>query len=277
MTGVWVQGKEQDSVCVRDRGFTYGDGLFATMAVDARGQIAFLTEHLARLTQGALRLGFVWQASDALHLSLKRIAAANPHSCLKLQLTRGEGGRGYTPPAGALVTEVISLAPLPAHYPDWQQKGIALKISAIRLGKQPRLAGIKHLNRLEQVLIKAQPLPEGFDDWLVLDCDDLLLESSMANLFLLLPNEQGKLTAYSPAMNYSGVSGVMRQQLIVALLYQGIDVQLCPINTEMLQRARHLFISNSLLGLVDVIAVDQQSFELWPGSTPLRKALAIQL
>lgn len=82
MTGVWVQSKEQDSVCVRDRGFTYGDGLFATMAVDGKGQIAFLTEHLARLTQGALRLGFVWQASDALHLSLKRIAVAIPIAAL---------------------------------------------------------------------------------------------------------------------------------------------------------------------------------------------------
>ncbi|MCL1073239.1 aminodeoxychorismate lyase [Shewanella dokdonensis] len=277
MATVWVNGQVSEQISVSDRAFTYGDGLFATMAVDAAAQIPFLSYHLQRLQDGAARLGFHWQASAALMSLLAQAASRFPAHCLKLQLSRGTGGRGYTPPVEPQVTEVLSVSTLPAHYSKWRQQGITLQTSVVTLAKQPLLAGIKHLNRLEQVLIKRYPLPAGIDDWLVLDTDGKLVETSMANLFLITKTAQGGWLALTPAINYAGVSGVMRQQVIMALLAMGIDVQLQAVSRDCLSRVSHLFISNSLLGIVDVTAVDHYRYQPWPLSSQLRQNLAIQL
>ncbi|MDF0535273.1 aminodeoxychorismate lyase [Shewanella sp. A32] len=277
MGSVWVNGKPADTIDVRDRAFTYGDGLFATMAVDGAGAIQFLSCHLQRLTDGAARLGFSWQPSETLLTLLTETAGRFPRHCLKLQLSRGVGGRGYAPPTAPQVTEVVSFSPIPVHYTSWQQQGIKLQTSTVQLAKQPLLAGMKHLNRLEQVLIKSYALDEDCDDWLVCDTDGWLVESSMANLFLLFQDENDQWQALTPAMNNCGVSGVMRQQVIMTLLAMGVHVQVVPVTYDWLARVSHLFISNSLLGTVDVIAADSYHFAVWPGSAQLRENLAIQL
>ncbi|MBO1271382.1 aminodeoxychorismate lyase [Shewanella sp. 4t3-1-2LB] len=277
MATVWVNGEATEKISVYDRAFTYGDGLFATMAVDVAGKIQFLSCHLQRLQQGAARLGFHWHPSELLLSLLAETASRCPSHCLKLQLSRGNGGRGYMPPAEPQVTEVLSVSALPAHYSKWRQQGIKLQTSAVTLAKQPLLAGIKHLNRLEQVLIKSYPLPAGIDDWLVLDTDGKLVETSMANLFLITETAQGGWLALTPAINYAGVSGVMRQQVIMALLAMNIDVQVQAVRRDCLSRVSHLFISNSLCGVVDIIGVDSYRYQPWSLSSQLRQHLAIQL
>ncbi|MFQ6371085.1 aminodeoxychorismate lyase [Shewanella sp. YIC-542] len=276
MTAVWVNGQATDKISVFERAFTYGDGLFATMASDGAGHLQFLTVHLQRLQDGAARLGFPWQPSDSLQALLARISAQHPRHCVKLQLSRGVGGRGYAPPQTPSMTEVVSVSPLPAHYQHWQQQGIRLQTSSVRLARQPLLAGMKHLNRLEQVLIKSHPLPEGADDWLVFDTRELLIESSMANVFLLCAQPDNTLRVITPAMNYAGVSGVMRQQVIMALLAMGMDVQVGQVTGDVMQRASHLFISNSLLGTVDVVGVDGRDYDVWPQRQQLQEYLTIQ-
>nr|WP_258404991.1 aminodeoxychorismate lyase [Shewanella psychrotolerans] len=260
MSGLlWVNGARQETVSAFDRGLAYGDGLFATMRCTKEG-VLFIDTHMARLTQSAKRLGIQWQPS----IELKQLIASlvqqehksfNGDFCLKLLLSRGVGGRGYQPPEKAATTEVISFHPIPSHYRQWQSTGIALQTSNMRLALQTRLAGMKHLNRLEQVLIKAQILGEGFDDWLVLDTQNTIIESSMANLFLI-KNSQ----VVTPSLHLSGVAGVMREQLIYWFIESGFDIDIRPVTYSELGEFEHVLLSNSLFGVVGINRIDQWFF-----------------
>ncbi|GIU31107.1 4-amino-4-deoxychorismate lyase [Shewanella colwelliana] len=276
MSDMWINGLRQNLISGSDRGLAYGDGLFATMRCGETG-IKFRQLHLERLSQSAQRLGFVWQASPALLLQLDEISS---HSfvqfgqdfCIKLLISRGSGGRGYQAPQQPDISEIVSVHAIPAHYSTLQQQGVALQTSPIRLAKQPRLAGMKHLNRLEQVLIKSQTLAAGFDDWLVLDSDEKVIESSMANLFCI-KDEQ----VVTPALSASGVAGVMREQLIYWLNDAGYCVQMRTVDVAELEQFDHLFISNSLFGVISVNQVNQFHFTSSPIVSRAREALSLSL
>lgn len=273
MLPVWVSQDETAGVHPLDRAIAYGDGVFATMrSKDAK--ILYLDRHLQRLVQSCQRLAFQWQASDALVAKLGMFAREYPNHCIKLIVSRGLGGRGYAAPTADKLqpTEIISVSELPSHYRDWQQKGIALALSDIKLGRQPILAGIKHLNRLEQVLIKSQPLSNDEQDFLVLDSLDNIIETSMANVFFV-NNE----TIYTPALNYAGVSGVTRELIIEALLALGYNVIVRPTSLDFACQAEHVFMTNSLFGVVDVNRIAAQSYQAWSQSSQLRHSLGLSL
>jgi len=268
---IWVNGVSQASIAPMDRGLAYGDGLFATMRTGVEG-ILFFEAHQARLTAGAARLGFDWQMSPALAEQLVTLALQYPHHCIKLLITRGVGGRGYAPPDQVQATEVVSVHPIPAHYAAWQAQGIRLKTSPVRLGHQPLLAGIKHLNRLEQVLIRSQLLPDGYEDWLVLDCMGRVIESSMANIFFIKGNQ-----VVTPPLDLCGVAGVMREQVMLALLTQQMNIDCLPFGAERLVEFDSAFITNSVLGVVDVLAIDSHNFSRSPLTADLRRTLSLSL
>ncbi|QYJ77239.1 aminodeoxychorismate lyase [Shewanella sp. FJAT-52076] len=258
-----------------DRGLAYGDGLFATMALTPKGEVAFLDTHLSRLQQGACRLGFVLDIKDIesrLVLAAKAQAKHQNPRGLKLLISRGPGGRGYQAPDEASPQAVLCAFDVPAHYRDWQRKGICLFSSELNLAKQPKLAGMKHLNRLEQVLIRAQQMPEWAQDFLVSDTDGALIEASMANLFFISGD-----TAYTPYHAFAGVSGVMREQIIQALLERGYRVVADKLGPDMLAKAQAVIMCNSLLGLVDVVRIDTFHYQVFAESQSIRDALELNL
>ncbi|QSX32177.1 aminodeoxychorismate lyase [Shewanella avicenniae] len=275
MAQTWINGKMDAKLDPSDRAFAYGDGVFVTMAVDSQGQVRFLESYLQRLQESTARLGFCWRASADLLALIDSIAQAHPLHCLKLLVSRGVGGRGYAAPAAPTPNEVLSVSQLPAQYAAWRAHGVSLALSSVTLAAQPLLAGIKHCNRLEQVLIKSQSLPNGTDDWLVLDQQQQIIEASMANLVLLFSMAE-KLIAVSPSHAQSGVSGVMRQQLILQLIELGIDVELRPVSLTELKRAKHLLLCNSLIGVVDVVCADGVHFERWNATASLQQTLVPQ-
>lgn len=251
----WVNGIETSQIAVQDRAFAYGDGLFATMRVDGSGRVQFLDCHISKLVQGAKRLGFDWQLSQASQGRLTLLAQDNPNHCIKLQVSRGQGGRGYASPNSPNPIEVLSVNPIPAHYQAWQKQGIALQQCDVELGRQPRLAGIKHCNRLEQVLIKSQPLMAGFDDVWVRDERGFIIEASMANLFVLIGGHW-----YTPSLSCSGVAGTMRRQVLQTMLELGHNIQVAPVSTKCFKEAQAVLMTNSLLGVVMVNRVDNHQF-----------------
>lgn len=275
MATVWVNHVENGLISPFDRGVAYGDGVFATMRTassDMPAGILFLDGHISRLLQSCERLSIKWHPSDLLIQQLILLAQQYPQHCIKLLLTRGVGGRGYQAPLSANVTEVVSVHPIPEHYLDWQQSGISLASSPICLGRQPLLAGIKHLNRLEQVLIKSQPLHSTHQDWLVFDCDGNVIESSMANIFVV---KNGHV--FTPAITHAGVSGVMRETLIDTLLCQGLSVMATQLTLGDIQAADNIFITNSLFGIVDVTAIDDFQFSRWTQTSRFRHILSVNL
>ena len=170
-----INGVEQDTLAANDRAVQFGDGCFTTARIQ-HGQVALLDAHLQRLqtTCEKLRIPF----DDWLTLSdeMQRLARPHAQGVLKVVLTRGVGGRGYSTAGCTSPTRILSVSSLPAHYARWREEGITLTRSPVTLGRNPWLAGLKHLNRLEQVLIRSHLEQTDADEALVLDSDGGLTE-----------------------------------------------------------------------------------------------------
>ncbi|MGI5309673.1 aminodeoxychorismate lyase [Rheinheimera sp. WS51] len=227
------------SVSPLDRSFNYGDGFFTTMLVKA-GEIQLWPLHLARLQQAAQRLHFSSINWPQLTQDV-RAAITQTDQVIKVLISRGQGGRGYSSANVDKPNIYISCAEVP-NYSVWQQQGIHLGIAELKLAIQPALAGIKHTCRLEQVLIKQQLLQSEYDDLLVFDQQNFACEASAANVFFHRQNQW-----YTPCLTRAGVAGVMRQQLMEQIKVQQVNWTL-----DQLDHIDAIFICNALMGIVPV-------------------------
>jgi len=230
-----------------DRGLAYGDGLFET--IRAEGSSApWLDYHLARLVRDAARLGIEVRQDELLAASreaLERYGSPGKVWVLKLILTRGAGGRGYRPGGGMEPNLLVSCSDAPP-MPD--SAGVVVEFSSVPLTVNPLLAGIKSLNRLEQVMA-ARELSGDCFEVLMADAAGHIVEGTRTNLFVL--TDEGWIT---PPGNSVAVAGVMRQLVIERLQQAGETFQEAPITREQLQPevCRGLYLTNSVLGVVRV-------------------------
>lgn len=187
-----------------DRGLHYGDGLFETMRF-VGGSSPLWDGHRQRLAAGCQRLGLPAPDWRRLQLRLGRAAAKHEHSIIKLIWTAGSGPRGYARPDRILCRALIQArewTDVPAH-------SLNLRWCATRLALQPALAGLKHLNRLEQVLARAEWQGTAFDEGLMLDMQDRVIAATAANLFV---RHEGRWL--TPELGQCGVDGVGRRWLM---------------------------------------------------------------
>jgi 4-amino-4-deoxychorismate lyase len=238
--GSWVNGQPGEALSVRDRGLAYGDGVFETMAV-INGRVRLLEAHLARLAAGLSRLAIAPPDREQLTREIAHAAALPGAGVLKLIVSRGVGARGYRPDA-AIPSRILSAWPAREQAQALAESGVELRICRIRFAEQPALAGLKTLNRLEQVLARGEwgdDPPEG----LMLDGAGRVISGTMSNLFAVLP--QGLVT---PALERCGVRGVMRGAVLRAAAAAGGAVIECDVTLADLERASELFLTNALIG-----------------------------
>lgn len=249
---------------VADRGLAYGDGLFETMYF-RESQCALLDWHRQRLLAGCERLDIPLAESCFDQQLLQFLASISAQSTssysestpplegvVKLIVTRGVGGRGYslpTQPEPQLVWQWLPFRPTNYQASQQVSKGVCLSLSEIRLAKQPLLAGLKHLNRLEYVLAAKQS--SGEDIPLLLDSDDCVIEALSQNIYMTQGN-----TLMTPALSHCGVDGVLRQftrQHLVPNL--ALKWQEGKVTWDTLLSADEVFIGNSVRGFWPVIAI----------------------
>lgn len=252
-----IDGKDSDQIAADDRGLLYGDGLFETLAVHS-GEPQLWTRHMARLARGCVRLGIEPPSVDLLQVEARALCAGSARAVLKIIVTRGSGGRGYRPPAPALPRRILSLHPWPDHPAHWSQQGVSVRLCDTPLGANPRLAGLKHLNRLEQVLARAEWDDPDIAEGLMLDAAGGLIEGTMSNLFLV---RDGRLR--TPALERCGVAGVMRARVLELAAQGGIASEVSELGLTDLQGADEVFVCNSVIGIWPVRRV--QSMEFTPG------------
>ncbi len=238
-------------VPVTDRGLAYGDGLFETIAV-VDGKPKLLAAHLARLQRGAERLVIAGLDFNAIETAVGAASAAfSSHGAVKLMVTRGDGPRGYTPPVAQNPRWWLqSFAWTP---PTALPTGAHVAISSVRLGEQPLLAGLKHLNRLEQVLARAEYPASRADEALMLDSAGRLVCATSANIFVV---REGKL--FTPRLDRCGVAGVVRGALLAGasrgdLPWSITETELTPAS---LVGAEEVFLTSALRGVWAVAAVE---------------------
>ncbi|MEC6822668.1 aminodeoxychorismate lyase [Photobacterium piscicola] len=242
-----VNSCEQQQLAITDRATQYGDGCFTTMLVEHQ-QVQLWSLHLARFKVSLERLAIAAPDWQQVYTDVAALALKYPHQGgIKILISRGSGGRGYNP-AGCHDTQVIiTHFEWPLHYQQWQQQGITLGVCQLRMGNSPMLAGMKHLNRLEQVLLKQEIEKAGWVDAVALDSDGRVIETTVANLFWRKGN-----TVYTPALQRTGVAGVMRQWVLDMLNELNYDYQVGDFALEAVLTADEVFITNALMTLVPI-------------------------
>ena len=245
---------------VSDRGLAYGDGLFETIRI-AGQQAVLLDYHLDRLMLGCRRL-HIPLLRDVLETELAAWPGMSREGVVKLMVTRGSGGRGYSPASDLEPRRILQHFPLPA-YPDaWFEQGIRVFPCVNRLGHAPLLAGIKHLNRLEQVLARGEwDGSDQFQEGLVCDLNGLPVEGTMSNLFIV-QNQQ----VLTPRLDHCGVAGVMRRWLMEQLRSSGLDVMETTITLDGFRVADERFFCNSVFGVWPVARFEDSRWSPGPVS-----------
>lgn len=242
---VRVNGIADAGVSPLDRGLYYGDGLFETVLL-VDGQALLWERHMARLVAGCERLRLPVPDAALLRQEAAAVAAGLPRAVVRITWTRGIGERGYAPPPSPHATCIVNAGAAPQVPVDWTTAGIRVRFCTTRLAWQPALAGLKHLNRLEQVLARAEWNDADIGEGLLCDADDQVIGATAANLFAVL---DGRLA--TPAVDRCGVAGVARAELLA----RRDDIVVRGIGKEELMRADEIFLCNSVRGIVPVCAL----------------------
>jgi len=248
-----VNGAAIDHVSALDRGLAYGDGLFESIRLI--GVMAPLwSRHMQRLGEGCRRLRM--PAPDAGQLWREVLQASHemPQSVVRITLTRGFGERGYAPPAVVQPTRVVAAFAPPPTRGD-AHEGVRMRVCNLRLAEQPLLAGIKHLNRLEQVLARAEWDDPAIGEGVLCDSQGRVISATMANLFAVV---DGQLL--TPALDRCGVAGVARAEVLSACP----QALVCDLSLDALLGATEVFLSSSVRGILPVQSLAERIYE--PGA-----------
>jgi len=253
-----VDGAADAALSPLDRGLAYGDGLFETIRFVA-GRAALWPRHMQRLRESCARLCLPAPDEALLAREAAAVADGMADAVVRITITRGVGERGYAMPASPQPTRIVAAFAAPVTAPETYRDGLRLRLCQLRLAEQPLLAGIKHLNRLEQVLARAEWDDPSIADGLLLDGAGRVICTTMANLFAVIG---GALV--TPSLERCGVAGVARAEVLAVR-----EVRVRELALGELVHAQELFLSSSVRGIVPVRSMAETMYV--PG--PVTRAL----
>jgi 4-amino-4-deoxychorismate lyase len=269
---VLIDGVTADNLSVFDRGLHFGDGLFETIAC-LHGRPRFLSLHLERLAHGCRTLGFSRLADQALREEVERLAAAGERAIVKLIVTRGRAVvRGYAVSGREQATRVAIRYPWPVEETAFQQRGVSVRVAAMRLGENPALAGLKHCNRLEQILARSEPEHTAAAEALMLSRSGRLVSGTMTNVFLVDGTVQSPRLR-TPSIDLCGVAGVMRRVVLREAARAGIEAAECDLWPADLEAATEVFLTNARVGIWPVGRVGERTLAPGPVTRRLQSLL----
>lgn len=250
-----INGEVSECLPVTDRGLQYGDGVFETLAVDGKEPLNW-QQHYRRLVRGCQRLAIKPPSVDRLRGEFDRLAVNDQPAVLKIIITRGTGGRGYRPPEPAPEpTRILGLYPWPDYPASNVSSGIAVRICETRLGRNPLLAGIKHLNRLEQVMARNEWQDDSIAEGLMLDTGDCIIAGTMSNLFVAR-----NATLLTPSLEHCGIEGIVRQAVLDRTEKLPLACRVTTLTRDDLQQAEAVFLTNSIFGVWPVRQIGNRHF-----------------
>jgi len=247
-----VNGIEQNQIDIENRGLAYGDGLFTTAKI-IDGRVQYLSSHVQRLLLGCEKLALFSPNKLELTEQLSQVAKQYNLAVLKVIITASTGGRGYARATEPKSDLIIMVHDYPKHYDELAIAGITLGNSKQPIGINPMLSGLKHLNRLEQVLLRQELANTKEDDLVVTNINDEVIEATSANLFFWL---NGKLC--TPEITSSGVNGIMRQ----TILQKYPDTLIKKVTLTELASSPAMFICNCVMGVMPVKRYNRQNLSI---------------
>lgn len=257
MTDMLINGEEKITINASDRGLQYGDGLFESMAVQ-NGKINLWQDHWQRLKSGCERLSISLPDKKTAEKEIKLLCEKNNETkfVIKLIVTRGEGQRGYRFSKEQDVTRILSTHKWPDYPEQNTTEGVAVRYCDTIISENPGLAGIKHLNRLEQILARNEwNGNEEYQEGLMLNLHGNVIDGTMSNIFLIKDNQ-----IITPDLSLSGVAGVMRKNIIKLAEKINITIRVENVSKSKLENADELFLTNSLFGIWPVKSLENKIF-----------------
>lgn len=241
---MWFNGQPLASNSL-DRGLQFGDGHFTTLVI-RHSRIEFWQRHWMRLQQASSRLAMGLPAQQDVTRVLNDLAQQHPNAVAKIMITRGNSQRGYAPDAATPINWYVTVNPLPS----WSAQGISVEQANMQLAQQPALAGLKSLNRLEQVLLSQERQQREVDDLIVCDTSGNVIEAVSSNLFWY----DGKKWR-TPRLTHAGIDGVMKQEICAHVL--PATVSSLTTFTEFAS-AEQAFLCNTVLGPRPITHINQR-------------------
>lgn len=271
MSAWFANGDPVTAIPADERAWQYGDGLFETIAVRA-GVPRLLEWHLERLGSGCRRLGIEAPAVGRLEAdvaaALEAATGNTDFAVLKLVVTAGAGPRGYAR-RGAHPGSFVGIFPATPLDPSMYRNGVVVRQCSTRLARQPQLAGIKSLNRLEQVLARNEWTDSSVFEGLTCDTAGKLICGTMSNVFISGPH-----SILTPDLSHCGVSGIMRRKLVETARQAGLEVEVTELDRTVVASARSLFLTNSQFGVLPVRRLDERELDIDPTIRQLMSLLA---
>lgn len=261
-----INGFVADTVSYGNRGLHYGDGVFRTLLAH-QGKLLYCDDHLAKLREDCAALGLTMPAAEDLLGDTEQLLAGRSRAVVKWMVMRCAGRRGYAPP-GPQSDRIVHVDDAPIYPARLWERGVVARFAQLRLAIQPRLAGIKHLNRLEQVLAAAE-LEDGVDELLMCDTLGHLVCGTRTNLFWVAGE-----VLHTPRIERCGVAGVMRRRILRLAAELGIPVQEVEASADALWSVEEGFICNALIGLWPLRRVEHRD---WRSPGAVTQALALAL
>ncbi|GHD76106.1 aminodeoxychorismate lyase [Vogesella fluminis] len=238
-----VNGQPGDRISAGDRGLAYGDGIYRTL--EARHGTPLLWHwQWQRLAADCAALRLPCPDEALLLREIASVAARLERAVVKIVLTRGSGQRGYAMPAACSPTRIVSASAWGGYPAECAAAGIVARWCDTRLAIQPRLAGIKHLNRLENVLARSEWTDPAIAEGLMLDMDGTVVEGTMSNLFIVRAGE-----LITPPLDRCGVSGAMRACVIDTAANLGLHMRETRLSPDEVLASDEAFVCNSLAGI----------------------------
>lgn len=237
-----VNGHPQDFLSLADRAIHYGDGAFETVLA-ANGHLVHWTRHAARLQRACAMLKIPVDTRLIEQDVHTLLAKSQVHCIVKIMVTRGSGGRGYAPPQIPVPTRIVTAHALPPEYANLGRSGVCVARCRHPVSENPSLAGLKHLNRLDQVLASME-LSSDCHEGLMCNAGDLLIEGVKSNVFLVIA---GRLV--TPLLDRSGVAGIQREVILDYCMQHNLPVDIREISFTEVHLADEIFLCNSVFGI----------------------------
>jgi len=249
-----INGSARSTLDAADRGLLYGDGVFETMAV-VEGRIPLWDRHLRRLAEGCRSLGFEPPDANLLRREADSLLTGKEACILKIIVTRGCGGEAYLPPKDPQPTRVVQTKPWPGYSEACWRKGICARYCHTRLATGSPVAGIKHLNRLEQVLARAEWRDPEVQEGLMLDAAGRVVEGTRTNLFVHVGER-----LITPPVQRCGVAGIMRKLVMEKARAAGFSLEEADLMPADIERADGIFVTNAVIGVWPVNQLDGRRY-----------------
>ncbi len=262
---ILVNGDACAQVAANDRGLSYGDGVFRTMLMQA-GKVKNWSLHYAKLVDDCARLVITCPDKSLFESDISCLSASNQSGVIKLMVTRGAGLRGYAPQPAVTVTRISMWSAMPQYSDNIIHEGIRARWCQLRLGRQPLLAGVKHLNRLENVLARAEWQDADILEGLLLDEAGNVICGTMSNIFVI----KGRYL-YTPDLSACGIAGVSRARVLNGAASMGLMAKVTALSVTDVLAADEVMLTNSVIGTWQIRTLAEKTWDAGQ-FTPLMRA-----